>query len=57
VLKPSIWTPLLGGAGSERGLAEDDKDEGKPKKTYGVQIALYTDLLIRLGVSIPHSAG
>ena len=32
---------------------EDDSDDApsRPKKTYGVQLALYTDLLSRLGVS------
>jgi predicted RecB family nuclease len=30
------------------GVSEDDEDEGKLKKTYGVQIALYTDILVRL---------
>ena len=28
-----------------------DDDDAKPKKTYGVQLALYTDILERLGVS------
>ncbi len=29
----------------------DDDDEGKPKRHYGVQLALYTDILERLGQS------
>jgi predicted RecB family nuclease len=41
---------IKSGAGEEGGSDEDEED-GKPKKTYGVQIALYTDILIRLGVS------
>jgi predicted RecB family nuclease len=43
---------IKSGAGKE--LASDGGDDdspGKPKLTYGVQIALYTDLLSRLGVS------
>jgi predicted RecB family nuclease len=38
---------IKSGSGEEGGEDED----GKPKKTYGVQIALYTDILIRLGLS------
>ena len=38
---------IKSGAGEEGGEDED----GKPKKTYGVQVALYTDILIRLGLS------
>jgi len=41
---------IKSGAGEEGG-DEEEGEEGKPKKTYGVQIALYTDILIRLGVS------
>jgi uncharacterized protein len=43
---------IKSGAGAEF-ASEDDSDDssGKPKKTYGVQLALYTDLLSRLGVS------
>lgn len=41
---------IKSGAGEEGG-DEDAGEDGKPKKTYGVQIALYTDLLGRLGVS------
>ena len=41
---------IKSGAGEEGG-DEDAGEDGKPKKTYGVQIALYTDLLERLGVS------
>lgn len=41
---------IKSGAGEE-GASDDNGDDGKPKKTYGVQIALYTDILIRLGVS------
>ncbi|MBS1994771.1 MAG: TM0106 family RecB-like putative nuclease [Cyanobacteria bacterium SZAS LIN-2] len=41
---------IKSGAGDEGG-DEDAGEDGKPKKTYGVQIALYTDLLERLGVS------
>lgn len=36
---------------SEEGGDEDAGEDGKPKKTYGVQIALYTDILIRMGIS------
>jgi predicted RecB family nuclease len=43
---------IKSGAGAEF-LSEDDSDDApsRPKKTYGVQLALYTDLLSRLGVS------
>ena len=37
--------------GAEEGGDNDAGEEGKPKKSYGVQIALYTDILARLGVS------
>jgi predicted RecB family nuclease len=30
------------------GVSEDGSEPGKPKKHYGVQVALYTDILIRL---------
>jgi len=39
---------IKSGSGEEGG---DDEEDGKPKKTYGVQLALYTDILERLGVS------
>jgi predicted RecB family nuclease len=39
---------IKSGAGRE-GWEEDE--EGKPKRTYGVQIALYTDILIRMKVA------
>jgi uncharacterized protein len=43
---------IKSGAGVESlGDDGDDDEPGKPKKTYGVQLALYTDLLSRLGVS------
>ncbi len=43
---------IKSGAGVENlGEDRDDDDPGKPKRTYGVQIALYTDLLSKLGVS------
>ena len=38
---------IKSGAGEEGG----DEEDGKPKKTYGVQVALYTNILIRLGLS------
>ena len=41
---------IKSGAGEEGG-DEDLGEEGKPKKKYGVEIALYTDILTRLGVS------
>ena len=41
---------IKSGAGEEGG-DEDLGEPGKPKKTYGVQIALYTDILARIGVS------
>ena len=41
---------IKSGAGEEGGDEEED-EEGKPRKKYGVQIALYTDILIRLGIS------
>ena len=41
---------IKSGAGEEGG-DEDAGEDGKPKKTYGVQIALYTDILVRLGLS------
>ena len=39
---------IKSGAGEESG---EDEDDGKPKKTYGVQLTLYTDVLERLGLS------
>jgi predicted RecB family nuclease len=39
---------IKSGSGEEGG---DEDEDGKPKKTYGVQLALYTDILDRLGVS------
>ena len=39
---------IKSGGGEESG---DDTTDGKPKKTYGVQLALYTDILERLGIS------
>ena len=41
---------IKSGAGEEGG---NDDSDGKPKKQYAVQLALYTDILERLG----HSAG
>lgn len=46
---------IKSGAGEE-GVGDDDVEEGKPKKTYGVQLALYTDILIRMGVSAARHA-
>lgn len=40
---------IKSGAASE--FPDDDDDDGKPKLRYGVQIALYTDLLRRLDLS------
>jgi predicted RecB family nuclease len=37
-----------GKAGGPEGDSEDETERGKPKKHYGVQVALYTDILIRL---------
>ena len=43
---------IKSGAGAEFSSEEEsDEATSKPKKTYGVQLALYTDLLSRLGVS------
>jgi predicted RecB family nuclease len=39
---------IKSGGGLEGG---DDDDDGQPKKTYGVQLTLYTDILERLGRS------
>lgn len=39
---------IKSGAGEEGG---DDDEEGKPKKTYAVQLALYVDILERLNLS------
>ena len=39
---------IKSGAGREGG---EEDEEGKAKKTYGVQIALYTDILIRMKVA------
>jgi predicted RecB family nuclease len=39
---------IKSGSGEEGG---DEDEDGKPKKTYGVQLALYTDILERLGAS------
>jgi predicted RecB family nuclease len=41
---------IKSGAGEEGGSDGDD-DDGKPKKTYGVQVSLYTDILIRMDAS------
>ena len=41
---------IKSGAGRE-GADEEAAEEGKLKKPYGVQLALYTDILIRLGVA------
>jgi uncharacterized protein len=43
-----VAVDIKSGAGEEGG---GDDEEGKPKKNYGVQLALYTDILERLGVS------
>lgn len=40
---------IKSGAGEEGG--DDESEDGRPKKRYGVQVALYTELLERLGVS------
>jgi predicted RecB family nuclease len=40
---------IKSGAGEEG--PDDDDEDGKPKRTYGVQLALYTDILIQLGIS------
>ncbi len=37
-----------GEEGEPEGDSEDEDEPGKPKKHYGVQVALYTDILIRL---------
>jgi predicted RecB family nuclease len=37
-----------GEEGESEGDSEDEAEPGKPKKHYGVQVALYTDILIRL---------
>ena len=39
---------IKSGAGRE---GAEEEEEGKPKKTYGVQIALYTDILLRMKVA------
>jgi len=41
---------IKSGAGEEGG-DDDLGEDGKPKKRYGVQVALYTELLERIGVS------
>jgi predicted RecB family nuclease len=44
---------IKSGSGEEGG---DDDAPGKPKKTYAVQLALYTDILMRLGIDAgPHA--
>jgi predicted RecB family nuclease len=43
-----IAIDIKSGSGEEGG---DEDENGRPKKTYGVQLALYTDILERLGVS------
>lgn len=40
---------IKSGAGEEGG--DEDGDGGRPKKTYAVQLGLYTDILERLGLS------
>lgn len=40
---------IKSGAGEEGG--DDEDDDGRPKKTYAVQLALYMDILERLGLS------
>jgi predicted RecB family nuclease len=42
---------VAGDIKSGRGTEGDDEDLGKPKKHYGVQMALYTDILERKGIS------
>lgn len=44
---------IKSGAGEE---SDSDNTEGKPKKTYAVQLALYTDILERLGRSTTRRA-
>ena len=42
---------VAGDIKSGRGVEGNDEDLGKPKKHYGVQVALYTDILERKGLS------
>ena len=42
---------IKSGAGEAGGGDDNDDDEGKPKKHYAVQLALYTDILQKLGRS------
>lgn len=42
---------IKSGAGKEGRGSEDDESDGKPKKHYAVQLALYTDILIELQAS------
>jgi predicted RecB family nuclease len=44
---------IKSGAGEEGG---DDEGDGRPKRHYAVQLALYTDLLERLGLSVGRRA-
>ncbi len=42
---------IKSGAGKEAGTSEDNEAEGKLKKTYAVQLALYVDILEQVGLS------
>ena len=48
-----ITGDIKSGSGEESG---DDGDDGKPKKHYAVQLALYTDILERIGRSVARRA-
>ena len=44
---------IKSGSGEE---GSDEEDDGKPKKTYAVQLSLYVDILERLGLSAGRTA-
>lgn len=46
-----IAIDIKSGAGKEGRGSDDEEPDGKPKKHYAVQLALYTDILIRMQAS------
>lgn len=47
---------IKSGAGYEKSGTDEDGEEGKPKKHYAVQLALYVDVLEKLGFPNGHKA-
>ena len=48
---PAVISPATSSRGQGEEGADDEEEEGKPKRSYAVQLALYTDVLQRLGKS------